>query len=93
MKKPKTKPATVGELTPGQKIALDFCKFPDGRIVYGPVWYSELAQRIDRDRNAAIRRERMKERARCVWLARDVEHGLRSIREAIDLIVSGKEPG
>lgn len=50
--KKKTKAKDETEPTRGTAISLKFCKFPDGRIVYGPVWAQKLARRID----AAIRR-------------------------------------
>jgi hypothetical protein len=53
----KPKPATVGF-----KISIDHCVFPDGRLVYGPVWAKRLARRID----AAVRRAVKKERDRCI---------------------------
>ncbi len=52
----KPKPATVGT-----RIAIKHSVFPDGRVVYGPVWAEHIARRTD----AALRRERMKERRRC----------------------------
>jgi hypothetical protein len=40
MKKPKA--ATVA-----RQLAIRFSKFPDGRVVYGPVWCEQLEKAID----------------------------------------------
>ncbi len=52
--------------TDGLRLAGRFCKFPDGRIVYGPVWGTELAKAIDGAIAAAVRKAVKAERERCV---------------------------
>ena len=37
---------TADDHAVAEKISLKFCMFPDGRVVYGPVWAEELRDAI-----------------------------------------------
>lgn len=80
----KPKPATAGEKKPdaAMRLAIKFAKFPDGRIVYGPVWCEKLAKAI-RSMNA---RAVKKERERCVWCA----HNFGAMDRAISAMKEGR---
>lgn len=65
----KPKPATAGEKKPddAMRLALKFAMFPDGRIVYGPIWCEKLAKAIRSMNARAVR----KERERCsLWITK-----------------------
>lgn len=72
MKKPKA--ATVA-----RQLAIRFSKFPDGRVVYGPVWCEQLEKAIDSAlkraaREAALLAERDALREAVRVLGQEVEY-------------------
>lgn len=71
---------TRRNLTRGTKFSLRFCRFPDGRIVYGPVW----AEKIAKAYNAAIKRA-VKEAFRAGREYQEVENEAASYQAKIDI--------